>query len=215
MVTTKKTTKEKAKTTKATKTAKATKTIKAKKTARATKAIKKPKTKKKVKAAETKVTKAAETAKTAKTARMAKPKKTVKTVKRAIKGIRYWEGVGRRKTAVARVRIFTRGEKEFLVNEKKLSNYFSISFLDEKAILPLKLLKLLDKFRITVKVRGGGVDAQAEAIRHGLSRALIKFNPNFRKKLKKAGFLTRDSRMKERKKFGLKRARRAPQWQKR
>ena len=215
MDTTKKTTKEKAKTTKATKTAKATKTTKAKKAVKATKVTKESKTKKKAKATKTKVAKITETVKTTKAARTVKPKKAVKAVKRTIKRIRYWEGVGRRKTAVARVRIFTRGEKEFLVNEKKLSNYFSVSFLDEKAISPLKLLKLLDKFRITVKVRGGGVDAQAEAIRHGLSRALIKFNPNFRKKLKKAGFLTRDSRMKERKKFGLKRARRAPQWQKR
>jgi len=128
---------------------------------------------------------------------------------------RYWEGVGRRKTAVARVRISTQGEKDFLVNEKKLKDYFSIPYLCQTARAPLELLKLLDKFKVSVKIKGGGICAQAEAIRHGLARALVKFNPNFRKKLKKAGFLTRDPRMKERKKFGLKKARRAPQWQKR
>jgi small subunit ribosomal protein S9 len=76
-------------------------------------------------------------------------------------------------------------------------------------------MNCLDKFRVMVKVKGGGFHAQAEAVRHGVSRALTLFNPDFRKKMKKAGFLTRDSRMRERKKFGLKRARRAPQWQKR
>ena len=116
---------------------------------------------------------------------------------------------------MARVRIFTRGPKEFLINDKKLRDYFTVAFLDQVAIAPLQTLKLLSKFKVSAKIRGGGVRAQAEALRHGLSRALVRFNPNFRKKLKKAGVLTRDPRMKERKKFGLKRARRAPQWQKR
>jgi len=146
-----------------------------------------------------------------------KTRKAVKKtkVKKVVKKAKYREGIGRRKTAVARVRVFTRGDKNFLVNEKKLEDYFPTSFLREVAISPLKILKLLTRFKVSAKVRGGGINAQAEAIRHGLSRALVEFNPNFRKKLKKAGFLTRDSRMKERKKFGLKRARRAPQWQKR
>lgn len=162
--------------------------------------VKKKETKKETKTkTKTKVKETAEKKKTEKTARKAK----------------YWEGVGRRKTAVARVRIVTRGKKEFLVNEKKLEDYFSVDLLDKKATAPLDILNLLDKFKVSVRANGGGIDAQAEAIRHGLSRALVKFNPNFRKKLKKAGFLTRDPRMKERKKFGLKKARKAPQWSKR
>jgi len=76
-------------------------------------------------------------------------------------------------------------------------------------------MKVVDRFRVLVKVKGGGINAQAEAVRHGIARALLKFNPDFRKKLKRAGFLTRDPRKRERKKFGLKRARRAPQWRKR
>jgi len=145
-----------------------------------------------------------------------KVKKEIKRpAKRAKKGPKYWEGIGRRKTAIARVRIFTQGDKEFLVNEKKVINYFPISYLIKIAASPLETLNLKEKFKVSAKTTGGGSTSQAEAVRHGLARALIKFNPNFRKKLKKAGFLTRDPRMKERKKFGLKRARRAPQWRKR
>jgi len=128
---------------------------------------------------------------------------------------RYIEAVGRRKTAVARVRIFPEGEKDFIVNEKKLNDYFPY-FAHQKIVLaPLELTNCLSSFKIQVKVKGGGIHSQAEAIRHGLARALISFNPDFFKRLKKAGYLTRDPRMKERKKFGLKRARKAPQWQKR
>jgi len=79
----------------------------------------------------------------------------------------------------------------------------------------LKKMKCLDQFKTQVLVKGGGISAQAEAVRHGTARALVLFNPDFKKRLKKAGYLTRDPRMRERKKFGLKRARRAPQWQKR
>ena len=85
----------------------------------------------------------------------------------------------------------------------------------ETILSPLKLMNVLDKFRIMIKVKGGGIHSQAEAVRHGIARALVIFNAEFRKRLKKAGYLTRDSRMRERKKFGLKRARRAPQWRKR
>lgn len=145
----------------------------------------------------------------------AKPVVKAAKAKAPARKAKYWEGVGRRKTGVAQVRIFSKGNKEFIVNTKELKYYFPIVFLREIANSPLEVLSLSDKFKVLVKVSGGGINAQAEAIRHGLSRALIKFNPNFRKKLKKFGFLTRDSRMKERKKFGLKRARRAPQWQKR
>ena len=128
---------------------------------------------------------------------------------------KYFEAVGKRKTAVARIRIFTRGGKMFLVNEKLLESYFPTFELQQIAKAALEKMKCLDKFRISAKVKGGGLHAQAEAIRHGIAQALILFNPDFRKRLKKAGYLTRDARMRERKKFGLKRARRAPQWQKR
>lgn len=128
---------------------------------------------------------------------------------------KYYEAVGRRKTALARIRLFTQGEKEFLVNDKSYRLYFPVLELQETADAPLRMMKCLDKFRVSVKVRGGGVSSQSEAIRHGLARALVKFNPDFKRRLRKAGFLTRDARMRERKKFGLKRARRAPQWSKR
>ncbi len=145
----------------------------------------------------------------------AKVKKVEEAKRPAVKAEKYWEAVGRRKTAVARVRLFTRGEKAFLVNQKPYNIYFPTSELQQIIQAALEKMKCLDKFRVSVIVKGGGLHAQAEAIRHGISRALTLFNPDFRKRLKKAGFLTRDSRMRERKKFGLKRARRAPQWQKR
>lgn len=128
---------------------------------------------------------------------------------------RYWEAVGRRKTAVARVRLYTRGDKNISVNGKPAQGYFQ--YASHLAVIedPLKKMKSTDRFRVSAKVSGGGTHAQAEAIRHGISRALVEFNADFRKRLKRAGFLTRDPRMKERKKFGLKGARRAPQWAKR
>ena len=129
--------------------------------------------------------------------------------------VKYLEGVGRRKTAVARVRLIPQGEKAFLVNGKSINTYFPAIELQQTARAALERMSCLDKFGISVKVRGGGITAQAEAIRHGIARALVLFNPDFRKRLNKAGFLTRDPRMRERKKFGLKRARRAPQWSKR
>lgn len=144
-----------------------------------------------------------------------KEKKVEKVEKPALKPARYFEAIGRRKTAIARVRLFTRGEKAFLVNEKPYQSYFPTLELQQIAQAPLEKMKCLDKFKILAKVKGGGFHAQAEALRHGLARALVLFNPDFRKRLKKAGYLTRDPRMRERKKFGLKRARRAPQWQKR
>jgi small subunit ribosomal protein S9 len=139
-----------------------------------------------------------------------------KTIKEtAGKSDRYFRAIGRRKTAVARVRLFTRGDKEFIVNNKPYQQYFQTTEDQETAVASMKKMKCLDKFRITVIVKGGGHRAQAEAIRHGTARVLVDFNQNFRKRLRKAGFLTRDARMRERKKFGLKRARKAPQWAKR
>lgn len=127
---------------------------------------------------------------------------------------RYFEGVGRRKTAIARVRLFTK-TGDFRVNDKLHIEFFKT--LDQQKIAEeaLQKMKLFGRFRVSVKVKGGGSHAQAEAVRHGLARCLIKFNPDFRKRLKRAMFLKRDPRAKERKKFGLKKARRAPQWAKR
>ena len=145
----------------------------------------------------------------------AKKAKKIAKPKPAPKPAKYFEAMGRRKTAVARIRLFTLGEKAFLVNDKSLENYFLTFELQQIAQASLEKMKCLDKFRISAKVKGGGLHAQAEAVRHGIARALVLFNPEFRKRLKKAGYLKRDPRMRERKKFGLKRARRAPQWQKR
>ncbi len=127
----------------------------------------------------------------------------------------YFQAVGRRKTASAQVKLFLNDGGQILINGRDLKEYFPTFYLQKIVLSPLELVKCGDKFRILVKVKGGGKNSQAEAIRHGIARALVLFNPDFRKKLKKAGFLKRDPRMKERKKPGLKRARRAPQWQKR
>lgn len=127
---------------------------------------------------------------------------------------RYVEAVGRRKTATARVRIFTR-PGEFLVNNRPHQQYFPHLELLRIAEEALQKMKLMGRFKVSAKIQGGGIHAQAEALRLGLARGLVTFNPDFRKRLKRAGFLSRDARMKERKKPGLKRARKAPQWQKR
>jgi len=136
-------------------------------------------------------------------------------VKKSTKKETYFEGIGRRKTAVARVRLFTQGEKQILVNGKPYQSYFPTKELQQIAFSALQAMKADDKFKILARIKGGGICAQSEALRHGISRALVKFNPDFRKRLRRVGYLTRDPRMRERKKFGLKRARRAPQWQKR
>lgn len=127
---------------------------------------------------------------------------------------RYFEAVGRRKTAVARVRLFTKAG-DFTVNNKPYGVYFPTADLQKIVEEALQRMKLFGRFRVSVKISGGGSHSQAEALRHGLARCLTKFNPDFRKRLKRAGFLRRDPRMKERKKFGLKKARKAPQWAKR
>jgi len=132
-----------------------------------------------------------------------------------VKADKYFAAIGRRKTAVARVRLHTKGDKGLVVNGKPYKEFFAHQEFQERAAEALKSLNCLDKFRIVAQVRGGGTHAQAEAVRHGIARVLVEFNPNLRKKLRKDGFLTRDPRMRERKKFGLRRARRAPQWAKR
>ncbi len=128
---------------------------------------------------------------------------------------KYYEAVGRRKTAVARVRIFTRGEKQFLVNGKPYQEYFTLAEDQQTVTASMRKMKCLDRFKVTVVVSGGGRGAQAEAVRHGTARVLVDFNNGFKKKLRKVGYLTRDPRMRERKKFGRKRARKSPQWAKR
>lgn len=124
-----------------------------------------------------------------------------------------FNAVGRRKSAVARVRLVP-GKGDIVINKRGLDEYFGLETLKMSVRQPLVLVKATG-FDVMVNVVGGGLTGQAGAIRHGISRALIKANPELRGELKKAGFLTRDPRMKERKKYGLKAARRAPQFSKR
>lgn len=131
------------------------------------------------------------------------------------KRLDYLYAVGRRKTAVAQVRVYKKGSGEILINEMDYQKYFPTLDLQERVTAALRVVGQMQKLMTTAKVSGGGIAAQADAVRHGMSRALIQLNPNFRKPLKKSGFLTRDARKKERKKPGLKRARKRPQWQKR
>lgn len=126
----------------------------------------------------------------------------------------HYYGIGRRKSAVARVRFFN-GGGNVLVNDKKIEDFLPLFSLRDKVFAPLRQVNLEKKFDIKIMVKGGGVRGQADAISLGVARALIKYNKELKKTLKDAGFLTRDPRVKERKKPGLKRARRAPQWKKR
>ena len=128
---------------------------------------------------------------------------------------KYWEGVGRRKTAVARIRIREQEKGSFLINEKSLQAHFQDPEHQRIATEVLEKISSGKPFGVSVLVVGGGIRAQAEAVRHGLARALVSFDQTFRPQLKAFHFLTRDPRMRERKKFGLKRARRARQWRKR
>jgi len=128
---------------------------------------------------------------------------------------RYIEGIGRRKTATARVRITPASKQQVLINEKSVEEYFPTDGLRMNTIAPLNTEGLEQKFSVTAVVTGGGLSSQAEAVRHGLARALTAFEATLRQPLKAAGYLKRDPRMVERKKFGLRKARRAPQWSKR
>ncbi len=130
------------------------------------------------------------------------------------KKVQYW-GTGRRKKAIARVRLLPAGDGTITVNKKSLDDYFGLDTLKFILRQPLELLEVSAKYDVVVNVVGGGFTGQAGAIRHGIARALLEAEPESRATLKKAGFLTRDSRMKERKKYGLKKARRAPQFSKR
>ncbi len=126
----------------------------------------------------------------------------------------YFYGTGRRKSSVARVRIYS-GEGKIQINNRDIDDFFGLETLKLIVRQPLVLTGLANNYDIKVTVAGGGVSGQAGAIRHGLSRALLQADESLRPALKKAGFLTRDPRMKERKKYGLKAARRAPQFSKR
>ena len=127
----------------------------------------------------------------------------------------YKYGTGRRKSSVARVHLFENGTGAITINGRDIDDYFGLETLKMVVRQPLNSTDTLGKVDIVATVEGGGVSGQAGALRHGISRALLQVNPDFRPILKKAGFLTRDPRMKERKKYGLKAARRAPQFSKR
>jgi small subunit ribosomal protein S9 len=126
---------------------------------------------------------------------------------------KYIEGIGRRKTAVARVRITPNPKTSIVINDKDLEDYFKVA--EMQTVVKQPLADIASKFKITVKVTGGGAHSQSEAVRHGIARALVLNEGELRKSLKKAGYLKRDPRAKERRKFGLKKARKAPTWSKR
>ena len=128
---------------------------------------------------------------------------------------KYYEGIGRRKEAVARVRLTVATKTAYVINDKSLTDFFTIQEQVLVVKQPFETVDAGEKFAVSVHVSGGGMTAQAEAIRLGIARALEKFNSELRGELKKAGYLKRDPRSVERKKFGLRKARRAPQWSKR
>lgn len=148
------------------------------------------------------------------TAAQAPEKAEISTTEKGKAQKPYFYAVGRRKTAMAKVRLFE-GDNGAVVNSRDSRQYFLTRELQKIAFSPLGFLGLENKFGIQIYASGGGIHAQAEAVRHGIARALVARNPADKPTLKKAGFLTRDPRVKERKKPGLKRARRAPQWSKR
>ena len=127
----------------------------------------------------------------------------------------YFYGTGRRKSSVARVRLLPGGSGEITINNRTLDNYFGLDTLKLIVRQPLEATKTTEKFDIVCTVAGGGFTGQAGAIRHGIARALVKADEAYKPAIKQAGYLTRDPRMKERKKYGLKAARRAPQFSKR
>jgi small subunit ribosomal protein S9 len=126
----------------------------------------------------------------------------------------YYSGTGKRKSAIAQVRLYP-GGGVFSVNGRPLEEMLGWPEWRSKALQPLKVTNLQDHFSVVAKVEGGGVNGWADALRHGIARALLAYDVNLKKTLRDNGFLTRDARVKEAKKYGLKRARRAPQWTKR
>ncbi len=168
---------------------------------------------------------AEKTVKTDSKPKVAKPRKKAETVSSEVEAIvkplkksavksEYFEAVGRRKTATARVRL-SAGFSGLEVNGKSFQKYFPLLRLQKKAFAPLEKTETAVKMGATVMVNGGGIAGQADAVSLGVARALVKFNPELRERFRRLGYLTRDARAVERKKFGLKKARRAPQWVKR
>ena len=127
----------------------------------------------------------------------------------------YYYGTGKRKTSIAKVRIYLDDNGPFIVNGKTIEGYFDYKPWRDIIVEPFRTSDTVNRFRVVVKVLGGGVHSQAEAIRHGIARALVVYDENNKPALRRAGFITRDARIKESKKYGLKRARRAPQYTKR
>ncbi len=128
---------------------------------------------------------------------------------------KYFEAVGRRKTAIARARITPATKQSIVINDQDVAQYFVTKEMQAIAEAPFVQSKLAQKFKVTAMLSGGGIHSQSEALRHAISRALLDYDIELRKKLKKLGFLKRDPRAKERRKFGLKKARKSPQWSKR
>lgn len=163
-----------------------------------------------------KVVKAAKAPKAEKVEKVVKEEKVVKALKKSDE--KYFYAVGRRKTSVAQVRLYAdekATDNDLIINGKKLKEYFPTISLQNNFFAPLKAVGMQGKFRMTVLVRGGGVTGQVEAVRLGIARALVVFNSELKKSLKDLGLMTRDAREVERKKAGLKKARKSPQWAKR
>jgi len=127
----------------------------------------------------------------------------------------YYYGTGKRKTSIAKVRLYLDDDGPVLVNNKPMDEYFNWKPWQDIVLEPFKVSDTVNRFRVVVKVIGGGVHSQAQAIRHGIARALVVYDENLKPPLRQKGFITRDARIKESKKYGLKRARRAPQYTKR
>ena len=142
-----------------------------------------------------------------------KTKKTTKKIP-ANKNVEF-AGTGRRKDSIARVRIMPNGKGQFVINNKNIDEYFNLGVYKLVANQPFEITNTLGKYDVVVNVHGGGLSGQAGAIRHGIARALCKADESLKADIKKAGFLTRDARVKERNKYGLKKARKAPQFRKR
>ena len=148
---------------------------------------------------------------------MAEEVKSTKKVTKKIpanKNVEY-TATGRRKTSIARVRLTPNGKGNFVINKKNIEEYFNLGVYRLVANQPFEVTDTMGKYDVIVNVNGGGLSGQAGAIRHGIARALVKADESLKAEIKKAGFLTRDARVKERKKYGLKKARKAPQFRKR